>query len=135
MPKQKAPNNRTLTLSSAETEQYADELLTLTGEVTVDFLLNQTICQNVLEVLPWLPDSFVDLLIVDPPYNRSKNFNGAAFKARSVDAYEDWLMTWVSQLPRLLKPTASIYMCCDWQSSNAIYQVFAEHFRVRNRIT
>ena len=26
-------------------------------------------------------------------------------------------------------------MCCDWQSSNAIYQVFDEYFKVRNRIT
>lgn len=86
-------------------------------------------------MLPWLPDSFVDLLIVDPPYNLQKDFNGTVFKARSPQAYQDWLMTWIPQLPRLLKPNASIYMCCDWQSSNAIYAVFAQYFQVRNRIT
>ncbi|MEL6552403.1 MAG: site-specific DNA-methyltransferase [Cyanobacteria bacterium J06621_11] len=87
------------------------------------------------EALPLLPESFVDLLLVDPPYNRQKFFNGTKFKASSSKAYQDWLTSWVSQLPRLLKPNASIYMCCDWQSSNSIYQVFSKFFRVRNRIT
>ncbi|KPQ35619.1 MAG: putative adenine-specific DNA-methyltransferase YhdJ [Phormidesmis priestleyi Ana] len=87
------------------------------------------------EALPYLPEGFVDLLIVDPPYNLSKDFNGVVFKAMSPYAYQDWLAQWVPQLPRLLKPNASIYMCCDWPSSNAIYQIFAEYFQVRNRIT
>lgn len=98
-------------------------------------VLNQTIHQDLLAALPLLPDSFVDLLIVDPPYNRQKNFNGSAFKEMPCADYQSWLETWMSQLPRLLKPTASIYMCCDWQSSNAIYQVFSQYFQVRNRIT
>jgi site-specific DNA-methyltransferase (adenine-specific) len=135
LPKPKAPNNRTLTLSEAEAERYAAELLKMTGPQPVASLLNQTICQNLFEVLPWLPDGFVDLMIVDPPYNRHKDFNGATFKARSAGDYHDWLMGWLPQLPRLLKPNASIYICCDWQSSNAIYQVFSQYFQVRNRIT
>ncbi|MEL6901940.1 MAG: site-specific DNA-methyltransferase [Cyanobacteria bacterium J06606_4] len=98
-------------------------------------VLDRTICQDVFTALPNLPSQFVDLLIVDPPYNRQKDFNGATFRARSHADYHAWLETWLPQLPRLLKPTASIYMCCDWQSSNAIYQVFAQHFQVRNRIT
>ncbi|MGD1866138.1 MAG: DNA-methyltransferase [Phormidesmis sp.] len=102
---------------------------------SVDAVLNQTIHHNVFDVLPLLPDAFVDLLIVDPPYNRQKDFNGSKFKLRSPNDYLDWLKSWVAQLPRLLKPNASIYMCCDWQSSNAIYQVFSEYFQVRNRIT
>ncbi len=132
---QRAPNNRTLTLSESEAKRYASELLTLSSPQSVASILNQTIHQSLFEVLPWLPDEFVDLLIVDPPYNRHKDFNGVAFKARSAQAYQDWLVTWIPHLPRLLKPTASIYMCCDWQSSNAIYEVFSQYFQVRNRIT
>ena len=143
VPSNRAPNNRTLTLSEKEIQRYASELVRLgqfpLGKASpthqISDILDRTIHQNLLEALPWLPDAFVDLLIVDPPYNRSKDFNGVAFKARSANAYQDWLREWMPQLPRLLKPNASIYMCCDWQSSNAIYQVFAEHFQVRNRIT
>ncbi|MEL7353384.1 MAG: site-specific DNA-methyltransferase [Cyanobacteria bacterium P01_A01_bin.116] len=135
VPKNRAPNNRTLTLSEDEAQQYSRQLLTLSEPASISSVLNRTIHQNLLEALPLLPDGFVDLLIVDPPYNLRKTFNGMVFKARSPQAYQDWLTTWISQLPRLLKPNASIYMCCDWQSSNAIYEVFSQYFQVRNRIT
>ncbi len=107
----------------------------LSGPTAAATIMNSTIHQNIFDVLPWLPDSFIDLLIVDPPYNLRKDFNGVVFKARSPAAYQEWLASWIAELPRLLKPNASIYMCCDWQSSNAIYEVFAQYFRVRNRIT
>ncbi|MEO1395753.1 MAG: site-specific DNA-methyltransferase [Cyanobacteria bacterium J06634_5] len=135
VPKNRAPNNRTLTLSEDEAQQYGRQLLTLSKPASISSVFNRTIHQNLLEALPLLPDGFVDLLIVDPPYNLRKTFNGMVFKARSPQAYQDWLTTWISQLPRLLKPNASIYMCCDWQSSNAIYEVFSQYFQVRNRIT
>ena len=122
-------------LSAKEAEYYAAELMTLQGQELIASVLNQTINQDVFEALPCLPSGFVDLLIVDPPYNREKDFNGSKFKAKSSEAYQRWLISWMSQLPRLLKPNASIYMCCDWQSSNAIYEVFSQFYRVRNRIT
>ena len=133
--KDRAPNNRTLTLSKSEAKLYASQLLQLTKAQSVADILERTIYQDLFDALPFLPDGFVDLLIVDPPYNLRKDFNGAVFKARSSVAYMDWLDAWVSELPRLLKPNASIYMCCDWQSSNAIYEVFSQYFHVRNRIT
>ena len=133
--KHRAPNNRTLTLSAEEANYYANELLVLQKSRSFAAIANKTINQDLFEALPCLPKDFVDLLIVDPPYNREKDFNGSRFKAKSSEGYQDWLTSWISKLPRLLKPTASIYMCCDWQSSNAIYQVFSQFFQVRNRIT
>ena len=133
--RQRAPNNRTLTLNDDEVSLYASKLLTLADSRAIADILDRTIHQNLFDALPLLPDEFVDLLIVDPPYNLRKDFNGAVFKAKSPQLYKDWLATWLSQLPRLLKPDASIYMCCDWQSSNAIYEVFSQYFQVRNRIT
>ncbi len=135
LPKPKAPNNRTLVLSAEEQAVYAAKLLSVSTPQSIADVLNKTISQDVLTVLPLLPDGFVDLLVVDPPYNRQKDFNGSIFKETADDDYRAWLVTWMSGLPRLLKPTASIYVCCDWQSSNAIYQVFSEYFQVRNRIT
>ncbi|MBE9062444.1 site-specific DNA-methyltransferase [cf. Phormidesmis sp. LEGE 11477] len=135
LPKQKAPNNRTLVLSAEEKVAYANKLLSVSKPQTAANILDRTIHQDLLTALPLLPDNFVDLLIVDPPYNRQKDFNGSTFKEMPAADYQAWLTNWMSQLPRLLKPTASIYMCCDWQSSNAVYQAFAQYFQVRNRIT
>ncbi len=122
-------------LSAEEKVAYATKLLSVNEPQTVASVLDRTIRQDLLTVLPLLPDRFVDLLVVDPPYNRQKDFNGSTFKVMSAADYQSWLETWMSQLPRLLKPTASIYVCCDWQSSNAIYQAFSNYFQVRNRIT
>ena len=133
--KDRAPNNRTLMLSKAEAERYASALVELKEPQRVSDVLDRTIHQDLFDALPFLPDEFVDLLIVDPPYNLRKDFNGAVFKARSPQSYKEWLISWMAALPRLLKPNASIYMCCDWQSSNALYEVFSQYFQVRNRIT
>ena len=133
--KKRAPNNRTLVLSPDERRAYRRKLVTLTQVSSSQSLENITICQDALDALPLLPDRFVDLLIVDPPYNRSKVFNQSTFNRRSSEAYEAWLDSWMSQAVRLLKLNASAYICCDWQSSPAVYRVFANYFTVRSRIT
>jgi site-specific DNA-methyltransferase (adenine-specific) len=38
-------------------------------------------------------------------------------------------------LRRIMKTTGSIYICSDWQSSAAVYEVTRQYFQVRNRIT
>ncbi|NEP18166.1 MAG: site-specific DNA-methyltransferase [Leptolyngbya sp. SIO4C1] len=132
----RAPRNRTLTLTPSERDRYRQRLTALERKASdISDLRNRTLCQDSLAALPWLPDSCIDLLIADPPYNRTKVFNQTVFSQRSLASYQDWLDIWMSQLPRLLKPTGSVYICCDWQSSNAIYCVFEKYFKVRNRIT
>ena len=121
--KSRAPRNRTIILSDAEHELYGSRLLTLHGPVQLDAILNRTIHQNTLAVLDYLPSNFADLIFVDPPYNISKQFNGRAFAARSLEAYEEWLAGWLPQLARLLKQNGSLYVCGDWRSSAAIHRV------------
>jgi site-specific DNA-methyltransferase (adenine-specific) len=98
-------------------------------------LLGRTICQDVVEAAPFLPDQFVDLLVIDPPYNLSKSYHQTRFKKRSADEYAHWLEARLSVLRRALKPTASVYVCSEWNSSAAVSAVVEKHFIVRNRIT
>jgi site-specific DNA-methyltransferase (adenine-specific) len=49
--------------------------------------------------------------------------------------YEAWLDSWLSKIVSTLKPTASVYICGDWQSTAAIQQVMERYFILRNRIT
>jgi site-specific DNA-methyltransferase (adenine-specific) len=131
----KALRNRTVTLSDAEQAAYRHRLKHLSGPVSLADFLDTTICQDVFEILDWLPDQSVDLLFADPPYNLTKNFGERTFKSQSLDAYETWLDSWLSRLMRILKPTASIYICGDWRSSAAIHRAVEHYFIVRNRIT
>jgi site-specific DNA-methyltransferase (adenine-specific) len=82
-----------------------------------------------------LPESFVDLLFIDPPYNLNKNFNSRRFKKCSTNDYADWIDSWLSPLTRTLKPTASVYICSDWRSSPAVCSIASKYLKIRNRIT
>ncbi len=130
-----APRNRTLTLTEDERQRYELRLLRINRPATLDELLGRTIWQDVFAVLPLLPSSSVDLLIADPPYNLNKSFNQSTFRSRPTEEYEQWLDSWIGPLKRLLKSTASVYICGDWRCSSAIQRVCERHFVVRNRIT
>ena len=131
----RAPLNRTLTLSGEELATYRARLERLETPATVAEVRNRVFCQDVFEVLPKLPDQSVDLMFADPPYNLTKNFNDRKFKKISIDKYSEWLDSWLSLTLRILKPTASIYICGDWRSSTAIHGLGEKYFIPQNRIT
>lgn len=133
--KTKAPRNRTLTLNEQDITLYANNLIRLTKQASVEEITNKTIHQDLFETLDLLPDNFVDLLFIDPPYNLTKTFNSNKFKETSDGNYEEWLDSWMKKLIRALKKTASIYVCCDWKSTSAVYNTLKRYFIVRNRIT
>ncbi|TVQ08867.1 MAG: site-specific DNA-methyltransferase [Leptolyngbya sp. DLM2.Bin27] len=133
--KARAPRNRTLDVANHERDGFLRQLIGLDHAAQSAEILDQTICQDLFSALPHLPQNFVDLLIVDPPYNLTKNFNGQTFKHRGNREYGDWLNRWLAQVKPLLKPQASAYFCADWATSTAMYPVLERHFTVRNRIT
>jgi site-specific DNA-methyltransferase (adenine-specific) len=114
---------------------YRSSLLRLGQPVPVDIITNTTINQDIFHLLPLLPDQCIDLLFIDPPYNITKSFNNTVFRKRGLDEYTSWFASFIAQFTRLLKPTASIYVCADWRSSAAIHYTMERYFIVRNRIT
>jgi len=133
--KERAPRNRTITLSTEEQIGYRNRLLQLGKPARLQDVVNRTIHQDLLQVLDFLPSCSVDLLFIDPPYNLNKTFNSSSFKKRDLETYTDWLNVCFSGLEKNLKPTASIYICSDWQSSPAVFDAIKDRFQVRNRIT
>jgi site-specific DNA-methyltransferase (adenine-specific) len=134
-PKERAGRNRTITITKEEFSQYREKLLHLDAPATKEQIINKTICQDLYSVIEFLPAGFVDLLFIDPPYNLTKDFNGRKFKERSLDGYIDWINGWLSKLVKILKPTASIYICSDWRCSSAVHTVADRYFNIKNRIT
>lgn len=133
--KQRASMNRTLTLDEKDRGRLGDQILRDLPSEPFTVPPMGIIQGNCLQVAAFLPQNFVDLLILDPPYNLSKKFNGYKFSKRSVDEYTSWLDQVICKLKPLLKATASIYICGDWLSSASIFTVAASHFIVQNRIT
>lgn len=130
-----APRNRTLQCTAADMARFSKRLLTLHGAATVADIENKIIHQDFFAAIEYLPDAFADLLILDPPYNLSKNYNGKRFQAKGKADYAAWFRGILLPLRRTLKPTASVYVCADWKTSVIIAPVLEDFFQVRNRIT
>ena len=132
----RAGRNRTITLTDAEKESLRKRLITVNTVVECHRnFLDHTINADLLAALPHLPDEFADLIIIDPPYNLTKNFGGKVFNERRDDAYEEYLMSWFSEVCRKLKPNGSLYMCGDWKCTSALQRVIERELTILNRIT
>ena len=135
MPKEKAGRNKTIDLTVEEGRNYLEKCVAVNKNVELSNILGKIILGDCFEVMPLLPKKFVDLLIADPPYNLDKNFNGKKFKKKTDELYIEYTKSWVEKVIPLLKPDATIYVCCDWQSSSAVETVLKKYFIVQNRIT
>ncbi len=133
--KKRAPRNQTLIVHEHEKHDLLSQTITLKSPCSVKDIEDKLIFQDLFSCADLLPEAFVDLLIIDPPYNLNKRYGNRTFSKTSFESYEDWLDSWIIKLKRCLKQTASLYVCCDWQSSKSVQTVLEKHFIVRNRIT
>ena len=135
--KTRAPRNQTLTLTDEERKELALNLFVpiKTKKLDINDILNKTVLSDLFEILDFLPGNFADLIIIDPPYNLSRDFHGFKFKATNNDSYLGYLRSWFPQIVNCLKPNGSLYLCGDWKNSAALQQVMSEHLTVLNRIT
>ena len=131
----KADRNKTIDIAVDEGKDYLQRCITVSQKSDISSILDKTILGDAFSVLALLPEKFVDLLIVDPPYNLNKDFNGRKFKKKADEVYAEYTEAWVKQVLPLLKDHATVYVCCDWQSSPIVGTVLKRFFVVRNRIT
>ena len=133
--KKRAKNNRTLTLNNEEIDGLRSRLLTKENIHSASEITNRTINGDLLEILEFVPDGFADLIIIDPPYNLSKNFNGMKFSRRSQESYDEYLETWFPKVCKKLKANGSLYMCGDWKCTASLQNAIEKQLTVLNRIT
>lgn len=143
--KVRAGRNRTITLSQEEIPELKKQILTFeqlkslanSSDSKIEFksIENKTLNCDLLEVLKFLPDEFADLIIIDPPYNLTKNFNGTKFNARSDERYDEYLATWFPEVCRKLKPSGSLYICGDWKCTSSLQRALEKELTILNRIT
>jgi len=90
--------------------------------------VNKLILGDNLDILKGMEDGSVDLIYLDPPFFSNRNYEviwGDAGEVRSfqdrwaggVDHYIAWLKERVAEMHRVLKPTGSIFLHCDWHAN------------------
>jgi len=96
--------------------------------------MNELILGDCLEVLKNIDSESVDLVYLDPPFFSNRNYEviwGDSGEMRSfqdrwsggIDHYISWLKERVMEMHRVLKPTGSIFLHCDWHA-NAYIRVY-----------
>ena len=136
MPKtKKSHRNKTIDFSLREGQKYFNRCVDGSSELSIGKIINKTINGDAFEVMKNMPRKFIDLLIVDPPYNLSKDYHGNKFKKTDNESYTKYTEQWLKLVMPLLKDEASVYVCCDWQTSIVIGRILPKYLNVRNRIT
>ena len=133
--KKRAERNRTLTILPQDEEVLKKNIETLeTVSRSKDFI-NKTVNANLMDVLPLIPDGFANLIIIDPPYNLTKDFNGMKFNAMKDKNYEAYLDSWLPLVCKKLSPVGSLYLCGDWKCTSSLQRALEKNLTVINRIT
>ncbi len=93
--------------------------------------INKLILGDNLEILKSIEADSIDLIYLDPPFFSNHNYEviwGDAGEIRSfqdrwsggIDHYIGWLKERVEEMRRVLKPTGSIFLHCDWHANAEI---------------
>ena len=112
--------------------------------------LNQLLLGDNLEILRSIESESVDLVYLDPPFFSNRTYEviwGDKGEVRSfedrfsggIDHYIAWLKDRVQEMHRVLKPTGSIFLHCDWHADayirvNILDRIFG-YPNFRNEIT
>ena len=131
----RAKNNRTLIITDEDRITYSKDIIKQDDLGKLQSFVDTTINADIYETLKYLPDNFANLIIVDPPQNISKNFNGLKFNEMSNKEYEDYLESWFVSLCDKLKDNGTLYMCGDWKCSCQMLNVISKKLTVLHRIT
>ena len=131
----KSERNKTITLTTEETQRLLDRCVLSRNLIGETDFTNKIVCGDAFETATRLPETAYDLMIVDPPYNLTKNYGGRKFYKTNADEYAEFTERWIRALYPALKPTASVYVCCDFMSGVTIAPVLMKYFTIRSRIT
>jgi len=102
--------------------------MTVMADTELNFTVNKLILGDNLEILKTIDNETIDLIYLDPPFFSNRNYEviwGDEGEIRSfqdrwaggMDHYIAWLYERVEQMHRILKPTGSIYLHCDWHAN------------------
>lgn len=130
-----AGRNRTITINENEIHKLKQSISYIENLNSEFDFSNSLINSDLFEVLDLLPNEFADLIIIDPPYNLDKNFNGLKFNSMNQDKYEQYIDSWLSILCKKLKSSGSVYLCGDWKCTSSLQRVLERHLHILNRIT
>lgn len=96
-------------------------------------------CDDNLRRLAVLPSNSIDLIYLDPPFFSNRHYEviwGDEAEVRSfsdrweggIHHYVSWMKERIMEMHRVLKPTGSFYLHCDWHAAHYLKQMLDDVF-------
>ena len=91
---------------------------------------------NCMKLMSKMKDKTVDLLLTDPPYGMDYQSNSKKEKHKKIEGDKDleWLPAWVSEVARVTKEDAHLYIWCSWHKVDVFKTELEKHFKIKNLI-
>ena len=79
---------------------------------------NTLYCADNLKILKdKIADNSIDLIYMDPPFFTQRDFKDFTDKWKGIDTYLDFIKARLIECHRVLKPTGSIFLHCDYRAN------------------
>lgn len=135
-----AKNNRTIYLTEEEKanllKKINDVSLELSKKKTMEYYTENNnsgvFCYDFFDFNNFIPSAIADLIIIDPPYNLTKQYANTKFEKMNDDEYKDYIYDIIEKCLRILKPNGTMYICGDWKTS-FLQQSVIQYFEKNNQ--
>jgi len=87
-----------------------------------------------IELLPGLPTSSIDAIVVDPPFFQGFNHNGSRSERADLSIGKPFFNLFFGNLERVCKEERAVYVFCDWRTNGFFMDMMNDYVPVKNSL-
>ena len=87
-----------------------------------------------IELLPELPASSIDAIVVDPPFFQGFNHNGSRSERADLSIGKPFFNLFFDNMARVCKEERAVYVFCDWRTNGFFLDMMNDYVPVRNTL-
>jgi DNA modification methylase len=87
-----------------------------------------------IELLPKIPQSSVDTIVIDPPFFQGFNHNGTRSQRADLSIGKPFFNLFFGNMAHVCKENKAVYVFCDWRTHGFFMDIMESHFPVKNAL-
>ena len=91
-------------------------------------------CGDCIDLLPEIPTSSIDAIVVDPPFFQGFNHNGLRSERADLSIGKPFFNLFFGNLDRVCKEERAVYVFCDWRTNGFFMDMMNDHVPVKNSL-
>jgi len=91
-------------------------------------------CGDCIELLPEIPTSSIDAVVVDPPFFQGFNHNGSRSERADLSIGKPFFNLFFGNMARVCKEERAVYVFCDWRTNGFFMDMMNDHVPVKNSL-